>query len=627
MFFCCKKDILVERGKRQMSDVIAYKIGENLVDTQSISQNESENLDAMQICFDNSPQSLRIIRHSCAHLMAYAIKLLYPGAKFFVGPAIDDGFYYDFRAFKNDGEKLGEDDLIAIEKKMKELAETKLDIKKIDYTKTQILEKYADDDLKIEVLKRIPDGAVSEYQMGEFGDVCRGPHVPNTKFLRFFKLTRIAGAYLGGDEKREMLTRIYGTAFADKESLKAHLTMLEEAKKRDHRKLGAEMKFFTFDDDIGVGLPIWLPAGTKMRVKLEERLYRQLRSRGYEPVRGPEILKSDAWKISGHYANYKENMYFTIIDEQEYGIKPMNCVGHIKVYQSEIRSYRDLPLKFCEYGVVHRHEKSGVLHGLFRVREFTQDDAHLFCRPDQIKENVYEILDFVGLLMGAFGFNYELEISTKPAKAVGDDEVWEIATKALKDALDQKGLKYGIDEGGGAFYGPKIDIKITDALGRKWQCGTVQIDFNLPARFELSYIDENNEKKQPVMIHRAILGSFERFAGILLEHTAGELPFWIAPTQVIIIPIGEAHREYAHEICRKLRVIGVDSEISDKDETLNKRIRTAEKQKVPMILVLGDNEVSEKSVALRDRRARQQQNLSLDEFINFAQTKLNEVNF
>lgn len=627
MFFCCKKDILVERGKRQMSDVIAYKIGENLVDTQSISQNESENLDAMQICFDNSPQSLRIIRHSCAHLMAYAIKLLYPGAKFFVGPAIDDGFYYDFRAFKNDGEKLGEDDLIAIEKKMKELVETKLDIKKIDYTKTQILEKYADDDLKIEVLKRIPDGAVSEYQMGEFGDVCRGPHVPNTKFLRFFKLTRIAGAYLGGDEKREMLTRIYGTAFADKESLKAHLTMLEEAKKRDHRKLGAEMKFFTFDDDIGVGLPIWLPAGTKMRVKLEERLYRQLRSRGYEPVRGPEILKSDAWKISGHYANYKENMYFTIIDEQEYGIKPMNCVGHIKVYQSEIRSYRDLPLKFCEYGVVHRHEKSGVLHGLFRVREFTQDDAHLFCRPDQIKENVYEILDFVGLLMGAFGFNYELEISTKPAKAVGDDEVWEIATKALKDALDQKELKYGIDEGGGAFYGPKIDIKITDALGRKWQCGTVQIDFNLPARFELSYIDENNEKKQPVMIHRAILGSFERFVGILLEHTAGELPFWIAPTQVIIIPIGEAHREYAHEICRKLRAIGVDSEISDKDETLNKRIRTAEKQKVPMILVLGDNEVSEKSVALRDRRARQQQNLSLDEFINFAQTKLNEVNF
>ena len=424
-----------------------------------------------------------------------------------------------------------------------------------------------------------------------------------------------------------MLTRIYGVVFADKDSLKKHLTMLEEAKKRDHRKLGAEMKFFTFDEQIGAGLPIWLPAGTRMRIKLEERLYRQLRKRGYEPVRGPEILKSDAWKISGHYSNYKENMYFTTIEEQEYGIKPMNCVGHIKVYQSEIRSYRDLPLKFCEYGVVHRHEKSGVLHGLFRVREFTQDDAHLFVMPSQIKENVYEILDFVELLMKAFGFEYELEISTKPQKAVGDDEVWDIATKALKDALDEKDLKYGLDEGGGAFYGPKIDIKITDALGRKWQCGTVQVDFNLPARFELGYIDENNEKKQPVMLHRAILGSFERFVGILLEHTAGELPFWICPTQVSIVPIGEAHADYAKEILNLLRVADIDGEILDRNETLNKRIRTAEKQKVPLIIVLGDNEVSARSVALRDRRAREQRNLGLDEFLNFVKAKLNEVNF
>ena len=305
----------------------------------------------------------------------------------------------------------------------------------------------------------------------------------------------------------------------------------------------------------------------------------------------------------------------------------MNCVGHIKVYQSEIRSYRDLPLKFCEYGVVHRHEKSGVLHGLFRVREFTQDDAHLFVMPSQIKENVYEILDFVELLMKAFGFEYELEISTKPQKAVGDDEVWDIATKALKDALDEKGLKYGLDEGGGAFYGPKIDIKITDALGRKWQCGTVQVDFNLPARFELGYIDENNEKKQPVMLHRAILGSFERFVGILLEHTAGELPFWICPTQVSIVPIGEAHASYAKEILNLLRAADIDGEILDRNETLNKRIRTAEKQKVPLIIVLGDNEVSARSVALRDRRAREQRNLGLDEFLNFVKAKLNEVNF
>lgn len=605
-----------------MSDVIAYKVNGEIVDTQSYSGNGGE-----EILFDNSKEALDVIRHSCAHLMAAAIKELYPNAKFFVGPSIEDGFYYDMRVSKNDGEKLGESDLEEIEKKMKELALAKIDIVKFNSTKSEVAAKYASDDLKQEVLKRIPDGVVSLYSQGNFEDICRGPHVPNTIFTRFFKLTRIAGAYLGGDENREMLTRIYGTAYADKESLKEHIRIIEEAKKRDHRKLGAEMKFFTFDDDIGVGLPIWLPNGARLRSRLEHKLYRTHRLRGYEPVRGPEILKSDAWKISGHYANYKENMYFTVIDEQEYGIKPMNCVGHIKVYQSEIRSYRDLPLKFFEYGVVHRHEKSGVLHGLFRVREFTQDDAHLFCMPSQIKENVYEILSFVDTLMGAFGFTYEMEISTKPTKAVGDDEIWEIATKALKDALDEKGLKYGIDEGGGAFYGPKIDIKITDALKRKWQCGTVQVDFNLPKRFELSYVDENNEKKQPVMLHRAILGSFERFIGILLEHTAGELPFWIAPTQVVIIPIGDDHLKYAKEIYQELLELGVDSEISSKNETLNKKIRTAEKQRVPMIIVLGDNEVANRGVALRDRRAREQKDLSLDEFLSLVKTKLNEVNF
>ena len=604
-----------------MSDIIAYKLGEEIIDTQSYAGSGEP------IYFDNSNDALDVIRHSAAHLLAAAVKSLYKDAKFFVGPAIEDGFYYDMRVIKPDGEKLGEEDLKIIEEKMKELAKNGDEIIKINSTKAEVSSKYANDDLKQEVLKRIPDGAVSLYRQGEFEDICRGPHLPNTKMLKFFKLTRIAGAYLGGDEKREMLTRIYGTAFADKDSLKEHLTMLEEAKKRDHRKLGAEMKFFTFDEEIGMGLPIWLPNGTKMRVKLEEKLYRGLRRRGYEPVRGPEILKSDAWKTSGHYTNYKENMYFTMIEEQEYGIKPMNCVGHIKVYQNEIRSYRDLPLKFCEYGVVHRHEKSGVLHGLFRVREFTQDDAHIFCMPSQIKENVYEILDFVDLLMKSFGFNYEMEISTKPQKAVGDDEVWEIATQALKDALDERDLKYGIDEGGGAFYGPKIDIKITDALKRKWQCGTVQVDFNLPNRFELGYIDENNEKKQPVMLHRAILGSFERFIGILIEHTAGELPFWLCPTQIAIIPISENHVAYAKEIADKLRNLEIDSEIFSKNETLNKRIRTAEKQKVPMIIVLGDNEVNEKSVALRDRRERTQSNLSLEEFLNLCKQKSSEVNF
>ncbi|EAH7185057.1 threonine--tRNA ligase [Campylobacter coli] len=599
-------------------EVIAYLDNETIIDSQSV-----KNTNLKEIYFDNSKESLEVIRHSCAHLMAQAIKSLYPEAKFFVGPVIEDGFYYDFRVES----KIGEEDLVKIEKKMKELAEAKIEISKYEITKNEALAKFQNDDLKQEVLLRIPDGAVSIYKQGEFEDLCRGPHVPNTKFLRFFKLTRVAGAYLGGDEKREMLTRIYGTAFADKESLKEYLTIIEEAKKRDHRKLGTELKLFTFDDEIGGGLPIWLSNGARLRSKLEHILYKIHRLRGYEPVRGPELLKADAWKISGHYANYKENMYFTQIDEQEYGIKPMNCVGHIKIYQSDVRSYRNLPLKFFEYGVVHRHEKSGVLHGLFRVREFTQDDAHIFCMPSQIKEQVLEILAFVDNLMKLFDFSYEMEISTKPEKAIGDDEIWEVATKALKEALDEQGLKYGIDEGGGAFYGPKIDIKITDALKRKWQCGTIQVDFNLPSRFKLEYTDSDNEKKQPVMLHRAILGSFERFIGILTEHCAGEFPFFIAPTAVGIVPIGEAHIAYAKEIQKELLELNIDSEVYEKNESLSKKIRTAEKQKLPMILVLGDEEVAKRSVALRDRRAKEQKNLSLDEFIKLVKEKMSEVHF
>lgn len=597
-------------------EIIGYFDKDKIIDTQSTNSGEA-------IYFDNSSKALEIIRHSCAHLMAQAIKALYPEAKFFVGPVIEDGFYYDFRV----SSKISEEDLARIEKKMKEFAEAKLPIEKYQIQKSEAKAKFANDDLKQEVLLRIPEGDVGIYRQGEFEDLCRGPHLPNTKFLKFFKLIRVAGAYLGGDEKREMLTRIYGTAFADKESLKEYLHILEEGKKRDHRKLGTELKLFTFDDDIGGGLPIWLSNGARLRSKLEQMLFKIHRLRGYEPVRGPELLKADAWKISGHYANYKENMYFTQIDEQEYGIKPMNCVGHIKVYQSDVRSYRDLPLKFFEYGVVHRHEKSGVLHGLFRVREFTQDDAHIFCMPSQIKEQVLEILAFVDKLMKLFDFSYEMEISTKPSKAIGDDEIWDTATKALKEALDEQGLNYGIDEGGGAFYGPKIDIKITDALKRKWQCGTIQVDFNLPQRFELEYTDSDNLKKQPVMLHRAILGSFERFIGILTEHCGGEFPFFIAPVQVGIVPINEKHLNYAKEIQKSLLELNIDSEIYAKDESLSKKIRNAEKQKLPMILVLGDEEVAKKSVALRDRREKKQSNLSLDDFIALVKEKISEVHF
>ena len=601
------------------NEVIAYKDGLTLSDTQSVSS--PENL--QEVLFDNSDDALYVIRHSTAHMMAQAIKELYPDTKFFVGPVIEDGFYYDFRTSK----KINDEDLKVIEKKMQEIAKKKLPILKICTSKKAVLEQFCDDDLKQEILLRIPDGEVSIYKQGDFEDLCRGPHVPNTRYLRFFSLTRVAGAYLGGDENREMLTRIYGTAFADKASLIEYKKMIEEAKKRDHRKLGNELKLFTFDEEIGAGLPIWLPNGSRLRSKLEQRLYKAHRLRGYQPVRGPELLKADAWKVSGHYDNYGENMYFTQIDDAEYGMKPMNCVGHIKAYQNDVRSYRDLPLKFFEYGVVHRHEMSGVMHGLFRVREFAQDDAHVFCTPAQIKENVMEMLSFVDDIMNTFGFKYELMVSTKPEKAIGDDAFWEAATQGLKNALDENDISYEIDEGGGAFYGPKIDIKILDALKRKWQCSTIQVDYNLPERFDLTYVDASNEHARPVMLHRAILGSFERFIGILIEHTAGEFPFFIAPTQVIIVPISESHQAYAKELAQELLENDIDAEISMKNESLNKRIRNAEKMRVPMILVIGDEEVEKKTVALRDRRERKQYNLTKDEFISLTKEKLSEIHF
>ncbi|CAE09933.1 THREONYL-TRNA SYNTHETASE [Wolinella succinogenes] len=536
---------------------------------------------------------------------------------------MQEGFYYDFRVES----KIGEEDLAIIEKKMKEIAKNGSDIERYTLSREEAIAKFAKDDLKQAVISRIPEGDLSIYRQGEFEDLCRGPHLPSTKLLHAFKLTKLAGAYLGGDEKSEMLTRIYGIAFADKESLNAYLHQMEEAKKRDHRKVGTEMGLFIFDEDVGAGLPIWLPAGARLRRRLEAMLTEAHIRRNYEPVRGPEILKSDLWKISGHYQNYKENMYFTKIDEVEYGIKPMNCVGHIKVYGSGVRSYRELPLRFYEYGVVHRHEKSGVLHGLLRVREFTQDDAHIFCRPEQIKDEVVDIVHFVDKIMSAFGFNYEMEISTRPEKSIGDEAIWEKGTQALKEALEAQGLQYGIDEGGGAFYGPKIDIKITDAIGRKWQCGTVQIDMNLPERFELAYTDENNTPQRPVMIHRAILGSFERFVAILTEHFGGEFPFFIAPTPVAIVPIGEEQLEYAKHLRLELQKVGVYAEIHDKNETLNKKIRTVEKQRVPMIVVLGEREVNEKKVAIRDRREKRQYELGEAEFIQLAKEKMSEVNF
>jgi threonyl-tRNA synthetase len=599
---------------------IAIKYNDEIVDLVTA---EEKGITGEDIVLDNSPESLDVLRHSTAHLMAQAIKSLYPDAKFFVGPTVKEGFYYDFKTES----EIGSGDLKNIEKQMLSFAKKKYPIEKYSISMAEAREKFKDDHLKLSVMQRITDDTVSIYKQGEFEDLCRGPHLPNIGLIRYFKLTKLAGAYLGGDSKNEMLTRIYGIAFADKESLKAHLDMIAEAEKRDHRKLGNELKLFTFREEVGAGFPIWLPAGGRLRARLESLLFKAHRKRGYQPVRGPEMLRSDLWKTSGHYQNYGENMYFTNIDELEFGVKPMNCVGHIKVYEDELHSYRDLPIKYFEYGVVHRHELTGALHGLFRVREFTQDDAHIFCTVDQIEEQIIEVVDFVDKLMSIFDFKYKMMISTKPEKAVGDAEVWEKSEAALINAMKANNLPYEIDEGGGAFYGPKIDIKITDAIGREWQCGTIQLDNNLPARFELEYNGENNEKMQPVMIHRAILGSFERFIGILTEHYDGEFPMFIAPTQVAIVPVAETHKDYAKQLSDKLIDINADSEIYAKNDSLNKRIRIAEKTRVPMIVVIGDEEIANKTVAIRDRRTREQYNLSEEDFLKLIQTKINEVNF
>jgi threonyl-tRNA synthetase len=599
-------------------DSIGIKKDGQIYDLQTVAALNIQTEENELIKADNSAEALEILRHSTAHLMAQAIKELHPEAQFFVGPVVKEGFYYDFKL----DHQLGDDDLPTIEKKMKELAGKKLPIERCEYPRAELEAKFSGDELKQMVLKNIDSETLTTYTQGDFEDLCRGPHLSNTKTIRNFKLIRVAGAYLGGDEENEMITRIYGISFFDKQELKDYITQLEEAKKRDHRKLGTELKLFTFSEDVGAGLPLWLPNGARLRGKLEQLLYKAHRMRGYQPVRGPELLKAEAWVKSGHYANYKENMYFTEIDGMEYGIKPMNCVGHIEIFKNDLVSYKDLPLKFFEYGVVHRHELSGVMHGLFRVREFTQDDAHIFCMPSQVKDVIMEVLEFVESLMKHFEFEYEMEVSTKPKKAIGDDAFWETTTKGIMDALDENGYNYGIDEGGGAFYGPKIDIKILDAIGRKWQCGTIQVDMNLPERFDINYTTSEDKKERPVMIHRAILGSFERFIGILTEHYAGEFPLSIAPTGIVIVPIADTHLEYAKQLQKELQMLEIDSEVSSKNESLNKRIRTAEKQRVPMIVVVGDNEVENNMVALRDRRKRERSEISKEEFLEMLKNKI-----
>ena len=564
--------------------------------------------DSVAIVTAKSDEGLGLMRHSTAHLLAAALTDMYPGVKFGVGPAIENGFYYDIEL--PEGVTVSPDDFAAIEARMAEIAKSGAAIVRREVSRDEAREIFADQPLKLELIDELPeDEAISVYQLGDFTDLCRGPHVPDTGKLGAYKLTKVAGAYWKGDSDNEMLTRIYGTAFFNKKELEEYLHNLEEAEKRDHRKLGRELGIYMMEPMAGVGLPLYLPKGARVIRTLQEWLRRDLYERGYEEVITPHIYNADVWKTSGHYGFYHENMYFFQINEgtdeeprySEYGVKPMNCPGHVIIYKNELHSYRDLPLRYFEFGTVYRHEMSGVVHGLLRARGFTQDDAHIFCTKDQVVDEVVAILELVDYIMGTFGFTYEAEISTRPDKSIGTDDMWEHATESLKEACARRGLAYDINEGDGAFYGPKIDIKVKDAIGRTWQCSTVQIDFNMPMRFGLTYRTEDNTEETPWMLHRAIFGSIERFLGILIEHYAGALPLWLAPVQVAVIPIADRHKEAAAEFAGELKSVGGRVEVMDQNEPMKVKIAKAQSQKIPYMIVMGDKEVEEKLVSVRER--------------------------
>jgi threonyl-tRNA synthetase len=597
-------------GKRMKNSVACLVNGEARDLTSPLPEDAHE----LAPVLADTPQGLAIIRHSAAHIMAEAVKKLFPAAQVTIGPSIENGFYYDF-AFER---PFTPEDLEAIEAEMRKsiAANSPFSCTYVPKADAKALFASQGEVYKLEIMdENIVGDTVSLYRHGTFTDLCRGPHVPTTGMVKAFKLLSVAGAYWRGDEKRPMLQRIYGTAFAAEADLKTYLHHLEEAKKRDHRKLGTQLDLFSFSEEAGAGMAIWHPKGELVRTILEDFERREHLHRGYHLVRGPQILKRELWERSGHYDNYRENMYFTEIDEQAYGIKPMNCLAHMLIYKSRIRSYRDLPLRYFELGVVHRHEKSGVLHGLLRVRQFTQDDAHILCRPDQLLEEITGVVKFVQDVVGLFGFDYEVELSTRPEKSIGSDDDWDRATKALTEALESLGLPYDINEGDGAFYGPKIDIKLKDALDRRWQCATVQCDFTLPERFDLVYTDADGERKRPVMLHRVILGAVERFLGVLIEHTAGALPTWLSPEQARILIVTDAQKEFAEAALARLKEAGIRVELDDRNEKLGFKVREAQVEKIPYMLVAGDKE---KELGGLNVRLRSGENLgvkSLDEIV------------
>ena len=542
---------------------------------------------------------LPVIRHTASHIMAQAVQRLFPGTKLAIGPAIDDGFYYDFD--KDGG--FTPDDLEKIEAEMKKIIKENLKIETYTLPREEAIEflKSKGEIYKVELVEDLPEDAqISFYKQGEFTDLCAGPHLLYTKGLKAFKLTSLAGAYWRGNEKNKMLSRVYGTAFQDKEKLEAYLNMIEEAKKRDHRKLGKELGLFTIMDE-GPGFPFFLPKGMTLKNTLIE-YWRELHFRdNYQEISTPIMLNRHLWEMSGHWDHYKDNMYTTKIDEEDFCVKPMNCPGGVLVFGNESRSYRDLPLRFAELGLVHRHEKSGTLHGLMRVRCFTQDDSHIFMMPEHITSEIKGVVKLINEVYSKFGFTYHVELSTRPEDSMGSDEDWEAATSGLKTALEELGLDYVINEGDGAFYGPKIDFHLEDTLGRTWQCGTIQLDFQMPQRFDVSYIGADNDKHRPIMIHRVIFGSIERFIGILIEHYGGRFPVWLAPVQVKVLSVSEKSREYANSIYDRMKAAGIRCEVDNRDEKIGYKIREAQLQKAPYMLVIGEKEVENGNLTVRSR--------------------------
>ena len=593
-------DVATAIGPRLAQAALAGRVGDAMVDVSTVVRDG----DSVAIITDKSPEALDLLRHSTAHVMAEAVRELFPHAKFGIGPSIEDGFYYDFEI----GRTFSTEDLEAIEERMRQIVSQAAPFVREEWTRLEAHDRMEGQEFKQELIDELPDDAtISTYSQGGFIDLCRGPHVPDSSRIGAFKLMKVAGAYWRGDSDRPMLQRIYGTAWLSQKDLDEYLTRLEEAEKRDHRKLGRELDLFSLHEEAGAGLPLYHPKGARVLRILQEWLRAELYRRGYVEAITPHIYKADVWKISGHWDNYRENMYFFQVDEGEgkvadYGIKPINCPGHIMIYNNDVRSYRDLPIRMFEFGTVYRHELSGVVHGLMRARGFTQDDAHIFCTAEQVTPEVMLMLDLVDYVNGVFGFEYTAEVSTRPEKSIeGFDAEWDHATKSLKDALEQRGMAYDINEGDGAFYGPKIDIKLRDAIGRTWQTATIQVDFNNPQRFNMTYRTADNTEAQPFMLHRTILGSMERFLGILIEHYAGAFPTWLAPVQAVIIPISDRHMEHCEKVAERLQAADVRIEVYDANEPMRVKIAKAQQQKVPYMLVVGDREIETDTVGVRER--------------------------